>query len=327
MKKGIGGFAVLIALVVAAFFVSPWPSVWIIRAVFDRGAAEASAKLANLVPDSITTARHRYDPADPQAMLDIHRPATLLAGAPVVVWIHGGGFVSGRRGDITNYAKILAGKGFAVVNIDYTIAPEATYPGPIRQTLRALAFLDREGASLGLPTKRFVLAGDSAGAQIAAQTAAVVTHPAYARLVGVTPEPGAYRIAGALLHCGVYDIADMGRDGGLLGWFVGSAGWAYSGKRDWRDDRQFLTMSLAPHLTKAFPPAFVSAGNADPLGPQSVALARNLAAAGVPVETLFFPPDHQPALGHEYQFDLATAAGRLALERSVEWLRQLDEAP
>lgn len=327
MKKEIGGFAVLIALVVAAFFVSPWPSVWIIRAVFDRGAAEASAKLANLVPDSITTTRHRYDPADPQAMLDIHRPATLLAGAPVVVWIHGGGFVSGRRGDITNYAKILAGKGFAVVNIDYTIAPEATYPGPIRQTLRALAFLDREGASLGLPTKRFVLAGDSAGAQIAAQTAAVVTHPAYARLVGVTPEPGAYRIAGALLHCGVYDIADMGRDGGLLGWFVGSAGWAYSGKRDWRNDRQFLTMSLAPHLTKAFPPAFVSAGNADPLGPQSVALARNLAAAGVPVETLFFPPDHQPALGHEYQFDLATAAGRLALERSVEWLRQLDEAP
>lgn len=327
MKRGIGGFAVLIALVVAAFFVSPWPSVWIIRAAFDRGAAEASAKLASLVPDSITTTRHRYDPADPQAMLDIHRPANLVAGAPVVVWIHGGGFVSGRRGDITNYAKILAGKGFAVVNIDYTIAPEATYPGPIRQTLRALAFLDREGASLGLPNKRFVLAGDSAGAQIAAQTAAVVTHPAYARLVGVTPEPGGYRIAGALLHCGVYDIADMGRDGGLLGWFVGAAGWAYSGKRDWRNDRQFLTMSLAPHLTKAFPPAFISAGNADPLGPQSVALARNLAAAGVPVETLFFPPDHQPALGHEYQFDLATAAGRLALERSVEWLRQLGEAP
>ncbi|MCJ8156860.1 alpha/beta hydrolase fold domain-containing protein [Sphingomonas sp. LaA6.9] len=41
------------------------------------------------------------------------------------MWVHGGGFVSERRGDLTNYLKVLAGKGFTVVNVDYTIAPEA----------------------------------------------------------------------------------------------------------------------------------------------------------------------------------------------------------
>ena len=258
-------------------------------------------------------------------MLDIHRPPSPDADAPVVVWIHGGGFVSGRRSDITNYAKILAGEGFVVANVDYTIAPEASYPQPIRQVLGALAYLGRERAALGLPSTRFVLAGDSAGSQIAAQTAAVLANPDYARLVGVAPDAGPARIVGALLHCGVYDIVGMGRDGGVMGWFVGSAGWAYSGKRDWRGDAQFQTMSLAPHLTAAFPPAFVSVGNADPLGPQSVALADNLRKAGVPVETLFFPKDHQPPLGHEYQFDLDTAAGRLALQRSKAWLRRLPQ--
>lgn len=82
-------------------------------------------------------------------------------------------------------------------------------------------------------------------------------------------------------------------------------------------------MSLGPHLTAAFPPAFVSAGNADPLAPQSVGIAEGLAAQGVSVETLFFPPDHTPPLGHEYQFDLTTSAGQLALSRAVAWMRGL----
>lgn len=325
MRRWLLAVAILAVLAVAAFAISPWPSILIIRAVFDSGAAEASRKLKARVSDSVTTTSHRYDPADARAILDIHRPASLERGGPVVVWIHGGGFVSGQRSDITNYAKILAGEGFIVVNVDYTIAPEATYPGPVRQVLAALAYLDREGTGLGLPSKRFVLAGDSAGAQIAAQTAAVITNADYAKLVGVKPDIGSAKVVGALLYCGVYDIAGMGRGGGVFGWFVGSAGWAYSGKRDWRDDAQFQTMSIAPHLTKAFPPAFVSAGNADPLGPQSFAMAENLKKVGVAVETLFFPTDYQPALGHEYQFDLETEAGRLALQRSAAWLRRLEQ--
>lgn len=310
-------------LIGAAFVASPWPSVMMIRFVFDSGAAQASEKLERHVPANISTITHRYDPADPDAMLDIYKPTDGTGEGPVVVWIHGGGFVSGRRSDITNYAKVLAGEGFTVVNVDYTIAPEATYPGPIRQAVRALSFLNEQSDTLGLGSARFVLAGDSAGAQIAAQTAAVISNPGYARLVGIDPKIGPARVAGTLLYCGVYDISGMGKDGGVLGWFVGSAGWAYSGKRDWREDSRFQTMSVASHITAAYPPAFVSAGNADPLALQSVAIAEAIKEAGVPVETLFFPADYDPPLGHEYQFDIDGEAGRLALQRSVSWLRGL----
>lgn len=323
MRKWLIGALVVVAAAAAAFALSPWPSILLVRVVFDRGAAEASQKLQRHVPPSVTTITRQYAMGPPEAVLDIHRPTNGGSDMPTIVWIHGGGFVSGRRGDITNYAKILAGQGFTVVNVDYKIAPEARYPEPIKQVNQALAFLSQNGTKLGVNSSKMVLAGDSAGAQIAAQTAAVIANPTYSRLVGVQPGVRPEQIAGALLYCGVYDISGMGRDGGILGWFVQSAGWAYSGKRDWREDEQFRTMSVTPHLTRVFPPAFVSAGNADPLGPQSVELAAAIKKTGVPVTTLFFPKDYEPALGHEYQFDLDSTAGKLALTKSVGWLRQL----
>lgn len=109
----------------------------------------------------------------------------------------------------------------------------------------------------------------------------------------------------------------MDQVSGILGWFVRSAMWAYGGRRDSRDNQHFQTMSIAPHLTSAYPPAFVSAGNLDPLEPQSIAVARAMAKIGVRVETLFFPADYKPPLGHEYQFDLNGEAGKLALEKSA----------
>lgn len=313
------------AILASAFFLSPWPGVLIIRAIFDSGAAKASAKLERLIPTSVATQTAQYDATDPDALLDIYRDPSVLPDAPLIVWIHGGGFVSGRRADISNYLKILAGEGFTVVNVDYTIAPEASYPTPVRQVAAALDFLLREGIELGADPSRIVLAGDSAGAQIAAQTAAVIYNPAYAERVGVqlAPDLTPDRLAGTLVFCGVYDITAMGHGGGLLGWFVGTTGWAYSGQRDWRKSGAFGTINFTPFLAPAFPAAFVSAGNADPLAPQSVALAAALAANGTAVEALFFPADYTPPLAHEYQFDLDGEAGALALRRAVEWLNAL----
>ena len=104
-------------LAFAAHFITPWPSVLVIRAVFDKGAADASAALEKHVPADVTAREAiRYDPGDPDALLDIYRTARPRAGAPTIVWVHGGGFVSGRRGDVANYLKVLAGQGFTTVS-------------------------------------------------------------------------------------------------------------------------------------------------------------------------------------------------------------------
>lgn len=323
MRRVLTALLLLLAAGAAAAVFSPWPGVLVIRAVFERGAAEASARLEKHVPDGITTTTHVYDPADPDAVLDIYRPVQTGPGAPLVVWVHGGGFVSGSRQDVANYLKILASEGFAVVNVGYSIAPGATYPTPVRQLNAALGFLDREADMLGIGADRIVLAGDSAGAQIAAQTAALITGPDYARMLGLAPMIAPERLAGVMFFCGVYDLPAGGTGSLPLDLFLHVTAWAYSGTPRWRQDARFATISVIPNLTPAFPPAFISVGNADPLAPQSVALADALNALGTDVTTLFFPDDRDPPLGHEYQFNLDTDAGRQALSRTAAWLKEL----
>jgi acetyl esterase/lipase len=77
----------------------------------------------------------------------------------------------------------------------------------------------------------------------------------------------------------------------------------------------------------SFPPTFLTVGNADPLRPHSEALATSLVEQGVEVDTLFYPAAHEPALGHEYQFDLDLEDARTALTRIVAFLRRCTTQP
>ncbi len=323
MARMIGKIAVSTVLLLGllaftGWFVTPWPGVLVIRAIFDRGAAAASARLDRHLPPGLAVDRGLiYDPTDPDARLDVIHPPAGTAPGPTIIWIHGGGFISGRRGDVENYARVLAGQGFTVVNVDYTIAPEANYPTPVRQVNAALAFVSREGERLGIDPDRLIIAGDSAGAQIAAQVANLVTAPGYAQQVGIAPGIRPGQLRGTILFCGPYDLDLMGE-----GWFSRTTTWAYSGRRNHHDDASFQLMSVARHVTAAFPPSFISAGNGDPLLPHSAALETALRSLGVAVDTLYFP-DHRPTLGHEYQFDLDGESGQEALRKAVAFARRV----
>lgn len=306
-----------------AFQLSPWPSVLAIRWVFDRGAAEASDALRKHLPAGVTEQRGlRYDAGDPDAWMDVYFPPQVQGSTQrltTVVWVHGGGFVSGRREDIANYLHILAARGFVVVNVDYSIAPGATWPTPTRQLNAALGYLQQHAGALNIDTSRIVLAGDSAGAQIAAETANAITSPAHAQRVGVSPSLQPGQVAGVLLFCGPYDTELVQWESPFAG-FMRTVLWAYTGRKDFREDPRLDTFSVVRHVTPAFPPAFISAGNADPLEPHSRALADALRAQGVRVDALFFPKDYAPALAHEYQFNLDNEAGQQAMDRSVAFL-------
>lgn len=324
-----GSAAAVLALALgawAAFQLSPWPSVWLIRHAFDAGAAEASAALEKHVPAGLREWQDlAYDPEDPDGRLDLYAPADAPGPLTTVVWIHGGGFISGDKRDIANYARVLAGQGFAVASVQYTIAPEAKYPTPLRQVNRAVDFLARGGHGLPVDPDRLVLAGDSAGAQVAAQLAAAHADPAYARAIGFEPALAPGRLAGALLHCGPYDPALVAAEGPFAG-FMRTVYWSYFGQRDIGGTALAAQFAVPRHVTPGFPPTFISVGNADPLAPHSVALADALEAQGVPVTRLFFPDDHEPALAHEYQFNLDGEAGQRALRESVAFLRGLEAA-
>ena len=316
----------LVALALYAWTrLSPWPSALAIRAVFDIGGATIARKLEKHVPPTgLNEMRDvNYDGNDADAKLDLFLPS----GKPprtTIVWIHGGGFVAWSKSDVSNYSRILASRGYGVASIEYARAPGSHYPEPVEQANRALQWLSVNAPRYGMSRDRFVLGGDSAGAQIAAQLAVVSTSPDYARQLGVQPAVEAARIVGVVLFCGPYDAAlTRSTPDGKPSWFIKSVMWAYMGRKDFWKDPRVATFSVARYVTPAFPPAFVSVGNDDPLQAHSFLLADALRAQGVHVDALFWPEDHVPRLPHEYQFDLDTAEGREALRRTEQFLAAL----
>lgn len=317
---------VLVAGVVLAFRYSPWPGALLIRGSFDRDAERANAALARHVGGGIQQRLDvRYDDSE-GALLDVYAPIEASGALPAIVWVHGGAWVSGDKRHLANYARILAGQGYVVASVGYAIAPGARYPSPVRQVSAALRHLSASAARYGLDANRLVLAGDSAGAQIAAQVANLVVDRDYAARVGIDPGVSPGQLRAVLLYCGAFDVESVNLDGDFGG-FLRTVLWAYSGRRDFLSVPGFTEASVVRHVGARFPPAFISAGNGDPLLPQSQALAQALAAHGVRHETLFFPETRQPPLGHEYQFDLDGEPGRLALQRSLAFLESVLRDP
>ena len=159
------------------------------------------------------------------------------------------------------------------------------------------------------------------GAQIAAQVALVLTDSAFARAMGLRAGADGGLLRGLVLYCGPYDVGAVYLEGALAG-FLRTVLWSYSGRRDWPADTAFRRASVVNYVRGTFPPAFITVGNADPLAPQSRALAAALVKAGVTIDTLFYPADHPASLQHEYQFNLDLPEGRLALDRTVAFLHQ-----
>lgn len=322
-----GGLGRRIALGAATFalnaslLVTPRYAALMLRRAFAEGGERTARGLEAHSPEGVDSLTDERYGDEPEMLLDVHRPRSAPGALPALVWVHGGGFVGGSKEELAGYFTLIASHGYAVVAPSYSLAPEHRYPTPVRQVTAALRHLEENAERLGIDPARLALGGDSAGAQIAAQIAALVTAPGYADAVGVRPTIAPAALRGLVLACGPYDLGLAGKAATPAGHrFLHTVLWAYSGKRRFLDDPTFAMVSVPDHVTSAFPPALITVGNADPLREHSELLAERLQGSGVELETVFFPDDHEPPLGHEYQFDLDSEAGRLFLERVVAFL-------
>jgi acetyl esterase/lipase len=105
-------------------------------------------------------------------LLDLYLPDG-VARPPLVVWIHGGGFVSGDRVGLPHTLSpgsvfgALTSAGLACASIDYRLAPAARYPAPVQDVRAALAFLRGHGQRYGYDAERLGVWGESAGGLLA----------------------------------------------------------------------------------------------------------------------------------------------------------------
>lgn len=257
-------------------------------------------------------------PGAPDAGLTIFTPPgrAPAVGRPVVLLVHGGGWVTGRADQLAPFSRLLASEGYTVASLDYSLAPGETYPTPLRQASAALDHLVANAAAYGVDPQRVFLAGNSAGAQISSQLAAMISEPAFARRVGVDVRLPAASLKGVVLWSGPYDFdtADRAGFGGFRSYV-----WAYTGRKDFEDHPRIDELSTVRTATDAYPPTYLTAGDADPLEPQTYELDAVLRAKGVDVTSRYWTGT-DAGLEHDYQFDLQTEQARTAYDDVVAFL-------
>ncbi len=323
-----GSLVVVVVAGVIFWNVSPWPGVWLLRSAPDPAGLENAEAARQYVPDDIhANLDVVYDRTSADGRLDVFRPDDAGPALPTVFWVHGGAFIAGEKEPIRDYLRVLASHGFTVVNVEYTHAPEAIYPGPVVQVNQAIAHVIENAVDFHVDPERIVLAGDSAGAHIAAQTAMAIAQPGYADAAGLPAAVAPGQLAGTVLFSGPYDPTTVDYHNDQFGFFMRTVMWAYSGTKEFLHDEEFLYTSLPQHVDREYPPTFVSTGPADPLLAQNEEWAAALKEAGVDVTPLFFDTATTPeTVGHEYQLSLHTPQAKQAMVDQVAFLRNVTGA-
>ncbi|MBO4859597.1 MAG: alpha/beta hydrolase [Treponema sp.] len=213
---------------------------------------------------------------------------------PVIVIVHGGGWVYGDKEVYQFYGMRLAQRGFAVVNYSYRLAPEVKFPASLQDTEKVFQWICDNAEQYGFDTQNVFAVGDSAGGHLLSLYASAVTNEAYAKNFPFIQKKNLV-LRGVGLNCGVYEMsysADKSQSNILIE--------ALMPKGGTKEELQLI--NAIAHITNAFPPAFIMTAKGDFLVTQGPVMAKALTAAGVPHEYKCYGTDEMP-LWHVFHCD------------------------
>jgi acetyl esterase len=212
----------------------------------------------------------------------IVRPQGVTGTLPVILYMHGGGWVLGNAGTHDRLVRELAcGAGAALVFVEYDRSPEARYPVAIEQGYATARWIVREGSANGLDPDRIAVAGDSVGGGMTAALALMAN------------ERGDVRFVHQSMY---YPVTDAGMDTGSYaqfaeGYFLTAKTMAwfwdcYCPDVERRSDAFASPLQASDELLAGLPPALLLVDEADVLRDEGEAYAARLRAADVAVTTV-----------------------------------------
>jgi acetyl esterase len=230
---------------------------------------------------------------------------------PVLVYLHGGAWVSGSPKGVRRVAMRLAAAGHTVVSVDYGLAPERPYP----QAVSDAVYAARWAAELaGGP---IAIGGESAGANLAAAAIGFLAGGAQGDLDEGDRAGQPVEFLAALLIYGIFDFPLlMTEPGSNVGSVEVAFNEAYLGPQYLGRHRDPLVSPVFTPDLGAFPPTYLTCGDEDSLLGQTLSMTKALSGANVPTTLSVVPGcDH----AFVYLDDALPAAGP-ELERIERWL-------
>lgn len=203
-------------------------------------------------------------------LLDVYRPENAEGKLPLIVVVHGGGWIYGTKDTYRLYGMDLATRGFSVLVYSYRLSPQAKFPSHLIALDEALSFAKEKQDEYGFDVNNVFLAGDSAGAHMAFHYSVINSNPDYAALFSVK---NPLKIRGTGLACGTYKP--------LV--FTGDKSLDYT--RECLLPKHFdeTDPRLDPlsHVTSKLPPAYVFTSEKDFLLEEGIKMDEFLTAHGI----------------------------------------------
>jgi acetyl esterase/lipase len=246
----------------------------------------------------------------------IVRPPSATGTLPVILYMHGGGWVLGNAGTHDRLVRELAvGAEAAVAFVEYDRSPEAHYPVAIEQGYATAQWITDKGAAFSLDAHRMAVAGDSVGGGMTAALALMAKERGDVRFV---QQSMYYPVTDAAMDTESYEqFAE--------GYFLAAKGmawfWdAYLPDLERRSEPYASPLRATDEQLEGLPPAFLIVDEADVLRDEGEAYAARLRAAGVPVTTVRYD-----GITHDFMMlnPLSnTQATRAAVSQAASILRE-----
>ena len=242
------------------------------------------------LPDGITQCRNiSYGSEGKWNLLDVYYPDGTVQPLPTIVSIHGGGYVYGNKEIYRRYGMDMARRGFAFVNFNYRLAPKWHFPVPLWDTNAVMEWICKNAERYHLDPQRIIVVGDSAGAQLASQYAAIATNPEYAAAFRMQVPEITIRALG--LNCGMYDPKFFIGNG-----FSGVAK-DYLGKHFDRNDPR---LQILESIKGNYPPAHITTAHHDFLKEQAQPMYDFLTNKGIPCKINCYGSEDDKSVGHVF---------------------------
>jgi acetyl esterase/lipase len=228
-----------------------------------------------------------------EAKLDVYRPAHPAGSTPVLMMIHGGGWLFGSKEDSVLYLLPFLQMGFSVVNVEYRMGSVSLAPAAVEDCLCALHWIGRNAKKYEFDLGKLVITGGSAGGHLALTTAMIPPSAGFENECAYEDDQGwtgtfvdsRPKVAAVVNWFGITDVGDMIRGPNKHGYAVS---WLGS-----LPNREELARQVSPlsYVRSGLPPVLTIHGDADKLVPYShaVRLHEALTRAGVRNQLLTLP--------------------------------------
>lgn len=226
----------------------------------------------------------QYGPDPKWNLLDLYLPKNKTGKLPVIINIHGGGWVYGTKETYQFYGLGMAKRGFAFVNPNYKLGPEVQFPKELDQVNQYIHWVDKHADEYNLDKDNVFLVGDSAGGQMVEQYTAILTNPDYRQKFGYDLPDLAFRAVA--LNSPATFMLDKG--------MISDATIAYFTPELMQDEKIRDLLNVEKYITSDFLPTFISTANRDFIHDCSVRLDGFLRAKGVEVIQKSWGDEKQP---------------------------------